>query len=173
MGNQPGTQVLAMAFTQATPLANSTPAPVPGPRLTFTVSQWALTGSGWVQRQWSADVPLDPPMLAISPDLSQGTLDATVQGTLVQQSFAGTVVQRNVPGRVQVTWTAISGVANTTLAFNYQTPAYSAIVLTAGPGRFAMANATITVDALGAPIQAWGFGNLFSPNDGLLSVSLG
>jgi hypothetical protein len=173
MGNQPGTQILAFAFTQATPLASNSPELPPGPRLTFSVSQWALTGGGWVQRQWYADVPLDAQALAINPDLGQGVLDATVAGTLVQQSFGGTVVLRNVPGRVQVNWAAISGVANTTLSYTYQTPAYSAIVQTTGPGRFAMANATVTVEALGAPIQAWGFGTLFSATGGLVSVTQG
>jgi hypothetical protein len=173
MGSQPGTQILAFAFTQATPLASNSSAPPPGPRLTLSVAQWALTGSGWVQRQWYADVPLDALTLAINPDLGQGTLDATVPGTLVEQSFAGTVVLRNVPGRVQVSWVAISGVANTTLSYTYQTPAYSALVQTAGPGRFATANATVTVESLGAPIQAWGFGTLFSATSGLLSVTLG
>jgi len=172
MSSQAGTQVLAFAFTQATPVANNSATP-PGPRLTFSVAQWALTTGGWVQRQWTADVALDAQALGISPDLSQGVLDATVSGTLVQQSFGGTVVTRNVPGRVQVSWTAVSGASNTTLSYNYQTPAYSAIVQTVGPGRFAMANATVTVDALGAPIQAWGFGTLFSATGGLLSVSLG
>lgn len=180
MGNQPGTQILAFAFTQAA-LVTSDPSaaapPPPGPRLTLSVAQWMWTGSGWVQRQWYADVPLDTPAppaappLSLSPDLSQGTLDATVMGTLAVQSSSGTVVQPNVPGRVQVSWMPVSGVTNTTLAYNYQTPAYSALIQTAGPGRFAMANATVTVDALGPPIQAWGFGSLLSVTGGLLSVA--
>jgi hypothetical protein len=173
MGNQPGTQILAFAFTQATPLVNNTPAAPAGPRLTFTVTQWALLGGGWVQRQWYGDVPLDAAALGINPDLGQGVLDATVAGTLIEQSLAGTVVLRNVPGRVQVNWTAFSGVANTTLSYIYQTPAYGATVQTTGPGRFAMASATVTVDAMGLPIQAWGFGSLFSATDGLVSVKLG
>jgi hypothetical protein len=173
MGNQPGAQILAFAFTQATPLGGDPLAPPPGPRLTFSVAQWAFTGVGWVQRQWYANVPLDAPALAITPDLGQGVLDATVLGTLVEQSLGGTVVRPNVPGRVQVNWTAFSGVANTTLSYMYQTPGYSAMVQTVGPGRFAMANATVTVEALGAPIQAWGFGSLFSATDGRLSVTLG
>lgn len=172
-GSQGGTQILAFAFTQATPLGNTASAQPAGPRLALTVSQWGFGSTGWVQRQWSADVPLDAPALTISPDLGQGMLDATVAGTLVEQSFAGTVVQRNVPGRVQVSWTAISGVANSTLSYVYQTPIFGATVQTNGPGRFATANATVTVEALGAPIQAWGFGTLFSPTSGLLSVKLG
>lgn len=173
IGYQPGTQILAFAFTQATPTGSNASALPTGPRLTFSVAQWALTGSGWVQRQWYADVPLDAQALTISPDLGQGVLDATVPGTLVEQSFAGTVVTRDVPGRIQVNWTGFSGISNTSLSYNYQTPSYTAIVQTAGPGRFAMANATITVEALGAPIQAWGFGSLFSATGGLLSVTLG
>jgi len=172
MGTQPGTQILAFAFSQATPLGSNASALPPGPRLTFSVAQWALSGGGWVQRQWYADVPLDAQSLTINPDLGQGVLDALVLGTLVEQSFSGMAVQQNVPGRVQVNWTAITGVANTTLAYNYQTPAYSAIVQTSGPGRFATATATLTVDALGAPIQAWGFGSLFSANGGLVNVAL-
>jgi len=171
LGNQPGTQILAFAFSQATPVASNSATPA-GPRLTFSVAQWALTGTGWVQRQWYADVPLDAQALMINSDLGQGALDATVMGTLVEQSFSGTVVQRNVPGRVQVSWTAISGAANPTLTYAYQSPAYSAAVQTNGPGRFATAKATVTVATLGAPITAWGFGTLFSAN-GLLSVTLG
>ena len=171
MGSQSGTQILAFAFTQATPLASNSSAP--GPRLTCSVSQWALTGGGWVQRQWSADVPLDTAALVINPDLGQGVLDATVLGTLVEQSFSGTVVTRNVPGRMQVNWVAVSALANTSLSYVSQTPAFGALVQTSGPGRFATANATLTVEALGAPIQAWGFGSLFSATNGLLSVTLG
>lgn len=171
--SQAGTQLLAFAFTQATPLGNTASFQPAGPRLALTVSQWAFGSNGWVQRQWSADVAIDASALTINADLSQGILDTTLTGTLVEQSFAGTVVHRNVPGRVQVNWTAITGTANSTLSYIYQTPTFGATVQTNGPGRFATANATVTVEALGAPITAWGFGTLFSANSGLLSVTLG
>jgi hypothetical protein len=71
-----------------------------------------------------------------------------------------------------VRWLGDSDLVNTTLSFTYQTPAYAAIVQTTGPGRFAFADTTVTVDALGGPIQFWGFGSLSAVTDGLLSVTV-
>jgi hypothetical protein len=176
LGDDPGTEALAFAFSAANPLPSDPPAPGPlppaGPRLAFVVTQWAIEGGNWVQHEWYGDVPLTAQTLAIAADLTDGQLDATVLGTLVENSVTGTVVQQGIPGRVQVHWMGESDLANTTLSYTYQTPDYTAIVQTAGPGRLAMADATVTVDALGAPIPLWGFGSLSALTDGVLSVAM-
>src|SRR5947209_18733225 len=61
LGDEPGTEALAFAFSAASPLPSNPPAadplPPPGPRLAFSVTQWAIVGYGWVDRQWYGDVP--------------------------------------------------------------------------------------------------------------------
>ena len=175
LGDEPGTEALAFVFSKADPLPSDPPAtdPLPpsGPRLAFSVTQWTLVGADWVRRQWYGDVPLAPQALAIAADLTEGQLDATVMGTLEERGATGAVVQHGVPGRVQVHWFGDSDLANTTLSYTYQTPAYAAIVQTEGPGRFAFADTTVTVDALGGPFPVWGFGSLSTVTNGLLSVT--
>src|SRR5438105_1051042 len=170
LGSQPGTTALIFAFSQAAPVkpaATAAPAapedsPAPGPRVAFLVTQWALVDDGWVEREWYGDWPLAADVLAIGPDLAQGTLDTTVLGTLETISASGTDLQRNVPGRLQVKWLATSDLASTTTAYIYQTPAYTAALQTVGSGRMATATASLTVPALGAPIPLWGVGTLSS-----------
>lgn len=176
----PGTQVIAFAFSQVAPLKESTPAgaaqanpPTPGPRVTFSVSQMTFVNGEWVRRQWFGDAPLKPESLVIASDLTEGKLDTTVPGTLEEYRMSGAaVVRRDVPGRVQVQWLGSSDLANTTLAYSYQTPSYAAILQTAGTGRMARVTGTVTVEALGAPIEVWGLGSLSAVVGGLLSVSM-
>jgi hypothetical protein len=180
LGTQPGTAALLFAFSQAAPVKPaSTAGPAapansaaPGPRVVFLVMQWILAGNAWVEREWYGDWPLAPDGLAVGADLAQGTLDTTVMGTLVVSSGSGTDVQRNVPGRLQVKWQATSDPANTTTAYTYQTPAYTAVLQTIGSGRMATAAATITVPALGAPIPLSGVGTLSSITTGALSLTM-
>lgn len=180
LGYEPGTEALAYAFTHVTPVkpeatvaqAGDEPKlPPPGPRLAFSVTRWAFEDGGWVRRQWYGDVSLVDKRLAIAGDLSNGDLDATISGTLVEMTMADTLVYQNVPGRIQVKWTARGRQANTTLAYTYQTPVFAATLQTAGAGRSSQATATVTVPLLGDPIEIWGFGMLSSVKTGLLSVS--
>jgi hypothetical protein len=180
LGDRPGTEAVIFAFSQLAPVKGSSPAtppakdnpPAPGPRVAFSVTQWTMANGDWVLSQWYGDAPLTEKALAITGDLAQGKLEATVPGTLVQQSASGTVVRRDVPGLLEVQWVASSSVANATTADTYQTPAYAAILQTAGTGRAATATARVTVEALGAPIQLWGLGSLSSVVSGLLSVTM-
>jgi hypothetical protein len=180
LGNQPGTAALLFAFSRAAPVkaaATAGPAvpdnsPAPGPRVGFLVMQWALTDNAWVEREWYGDWPLADNGLVVGADLAQGSLDTMVLGTLVVSSGSGTDVQRNVPGRLQVSWQASSDPANTTTAYTYQTPAYTAALQTIGSGRMATATATITLPALGAPISLSGVGSLSSITTGALNLTL-
>jgi hypothetical protein len=179
LGNEPGTQVVAFAFSQVTPIDPKTGAvatadaklPPPGPRIAFSVTQWALLDDSWVRRQWYGDAPLTDKALVLGADLGLGTLDATIHGTLEEISEDGVVVHPDVPGRLQVQWQARSKMANTSLAYTYQTPGYAATLQTVGTGRAANATATITVEALGDPIQIWGLGTLSAVTKGLLNVT--
>jgi hypothetical protein len=174
LGNQPGTEAVAFAFSQAAPLSADPNAPAlpAGPRVAFSVSQWALVNQQWVQRHWYGDWPLAPDVLAIADDLNSGSLDSMVLGTLEEHSSSGTVVTPNVFGHLQLQWTGSSGRANTSTAYTYQTPSYTTTLQSAGSGRLAMGSGTITVPALGAPISLWGFGNLSAVSTGLLNVTM-
>jgi hypothetical protein len=179
LGNQPGTAAVLFAFNHVTPVKPDTAAnapkvtlPPPGPRVAFLVTQWGLINNTWVERQWYGDWPMDAKGLGLAGDLSQGTLDTMVQGTVVESSESGTVVHRNIPGRLQVKWLAGSDLANTTTAYNYQTSAYTATLQTVGQGRMATATATLTVPALGAPIPLSGIGALSAITTGALNVTM-
>jgi hypothetical protein len=180
LGDEPGTEVLAFAFTHVTPIPPDNPdatpqkdeLPPPGPRLTFSVTQWAQVNGSWVRRQWYGDAPLTDKALAIPATLAEGKLDATVNGTLEERSETGVTVRKDVPGRLQVQWLASSNPANTTLAYTYQTPSFATVLQTTGAGRAAKATGTLTVEALGDPIQIWGLGSLSAVKNGLLSVAM-
>jgi hypothetical protein len=103
LGNQPGTEVVVFAFSDLAPVLGSTPAP--GPRVTFSVTQFALLGVTFLRRQWYGDVALNPEMLTIGANLTETTLDAEVVGSLEERSGTVATVQRGVPGRLQVRWT--------------------------------------------------------------------
>jgi len=175
MGQVPGTTALVFAFSKATPVKPTAPKenpPAPGPRAAFMVTQWSLVNDAWVQREWYGDWPLAAKGLGIANDLAQGALDSMVMGTLVEQSESGTVVHQNVPGRLQVQWTGSSDRGNTTTAYTYQTPSYTAALQTVGTGRMAKAAATLTVPALGAPISLSGIGTLSSITTGAVSLTM-
>jgi hypothetical protein len=170
-GSPLGAEVVAFAFTQVAPAKGETPAP--GPRVVFSATQVVSVNGVTVWRQWYGDAAIKPEWLAIAPDLSSGTLDATVTGTLEERTTAGgVVVHRDVPGRLQLSWTAQGGLANTTTAYTYQTPAYTTVLQTVGPGRAATATATVTVDALGPAFGLTGLGSLSSVTSGLVSVTM-
>jgi hypothetical protein len=177
LGDQPGTEALAFAFTAATPVKSATAAApaaadTPGPRVVFVVTQWAQVDNAWVQRQWYGDWPLAPQTLAIAGDLTLGTLDTTLLGTLVERTLSGTAVQRGVPGRLQVKWTSSSDLTNATSAYTYQTPDYTTVLQGVGTGRMASVTATVTVPALGGPISLSGVGSLSAVATGQLSVTM-
>jgi hypothetical protein len=179
LGQQPGTSALVFAFSRATPVPAGDAAPeatatlpTPGPRAVFRVTQWSLANNEWVEREWYGDWPLTVKGLGIADDLSQGALNNMVVGTLVQYSDSGMVVRHNVPGWLLIKWTASSDPANTTTAYTYQTPAYTAALQTVGSGRMAKATATIMVPALGAPLSISGVGSLSSITTGALNVTM-
>jgi hypothetical protein len=180
LGDEPGTEVLAFAFTHVTPIKPDTPdaaaqqdaLPPPGPRLAFSVTQWVPVDDSWVRRQWYGDAALTDKALVIPTTLAEGKLDVTVMGTLEERSESGVSVRRDVPGRLQVQWLASSNPANTTLAYTYQTPSFATVLQTTGAGRAARATGTLTVEALGDPIEIWGLGSLSAVKTGLLSVAM-
>lgn len=168
----PGAEALVVAFTAAVPVKTGAPPGVPGPRVVFSVNQWAVGNDAGVQRQWYGDWPLEPKALAIAGDLTQGTLDTPLLGTLVESSAGGMTVQRGVPGRLQVKWTGSSDLANITIADSFQTPGNTMALQVAGLGRTAMVTGTLTVPALGAPIPLQNAGSLTTVASGLLSVTM-
>ncbi len=178
LGNEPGTEVLAFAFSEVATVKPDTTAapdnektPPPGPRVVFSVTQWAIVNGEWVRRQWYGDAALPAKALAIAADLGQGTLDATVPGFLEERTQDGATIRRDVPGRLQVQWVASGRPANSSTAYSYQTPAYATTLQTAGTGRAAKATGTITIDGFGGPIGIWGLGGLAGQVHGLLSVT--
>jgi hypothetical protein len=170
VGEQPGTEALVFAFDNLTPEKGNTPAP--GPRVAFSVTQWSLESTGWVRRQWYGDAALPEAALAITPALTEGTLDVTVSGTLEERRESGVLLHREVPGRVQIRWTAQGALGQNATAYNYQTPAYATTLKTTGSGRGALATASVTVDALGGRIELLGLGSLAAVSKGQLTVTM-
>jgi hypothetical protein len=184
-GNQAGAEALVFAFTAATPVKAGA---APGPRVVFSVTQPALVNGAPAQLQWYGDWPLAPDalepsvlapnapapnVLAIAGDLTQGTLDTQVLGTLVESGANGTVLQREVPGRLQVKWVGSGDLASTTVADSFQTAAYTTALQIVGQGRLALASGTITVPALGAPIPIQSSASLASSTASLAAVATG
>ncbi len=124
-----------------------------------------------MRRQWYGDVPLTPDALVAAADLSGGKLDAIVTGTLEESREDEVVEHREVPGRLQIQWTAVAGFARTSLTYAYQTPTYGLTLQTQGMGRAARARATVTVEALGPSFEVEGAGSLMQVVAGLLSVT--
>jgi hypothetical protein len=170
-GSPLGTEVVAFAFTQVAPAKGDKPDP--GPRVVFSVTQVVSVNGIAVRRQWFGDAAIKPEWLVIATDLSRATLDATVSGTLEEHSeTGGVVVRRDVPGRLQLSWAAHGGLANTTTAITYQTPSYTTVLQTVGPGRAATATANVTIDSLSPAIALTGLGSLSSVTSGLVSVAI-
>jgi hypothetical protein len=169
LGNQPGTEVVAFAFSNLAPVEGNVPPP--GPRVTFSVTHWASVGGGFVRRQWYGDAALKPDALKIGADLTETTLVAEVMGTLEERSTSGVTVRRDVPGRLEVRWTPSGDRASITTNFIHQTPPYVVTLQAAGAGRMADTAATVTVEALGSgPIDVVGLGTLLAPTNGTLVI---
>jgi hypothetical protein len=171
VGNQPGTEAILFAFNDLTPKKGEYPQS--GPRLAFSITQWSFETTGWVRRQWFGDAPLETETFKIGSDLAGATVEATVTGLLEERSETGASVYRDVPGKVQVRWgESYGGVGNSTLAYIYQTPAYTAKLQSQGTGRAASASMTVSVDALGEPMTFGGFGSLSWVQEGSLEITL-
>jgi hypothetical protein len=183
LGDEPGTQALAFAFTRVTPVkpqattaavpTQDAPVELPPPsaRLAFTVTRWSFEDDQWVRRQWFGDMALDDRSLSVASTLVDGKLDAIVLGTLEEMTEDDVIVRENVRGRIKVNWTAYGRLANSTLSYNYQTPSFATTLQMAGQGRSSRTTATVTVDGMGDPIALWGFGTLAAVKAGVLSVT--
>jgi hypothetical protein len=170
VGEQTGTEAIAFAFAEATPEKGDPPAP--GSRLVFSVTQWTPEDGVWVRRQWFGDVPLEKDRLEIALDLTKGTLNATVEGTLEEQRLGGSVLRRKVNGTIEIGWSATGDITQSTSSLTYQSNATTTILQSVGAGRLARATGTVTVDGFGGPVKIVGLGQLASIDEGRLSVNL-
>jgi hypothetical protein len=170
IGEEPGTEALVFAFTQATPEPGDPSAA--GPRIFFSVTRWELAYDRMVRQQWYGSVALPPEALGVGADLAEGALDATVLGTLEEQSETGVELHRDMPGHLKIHWVAGSDRASTTASYSLQTPAYTTLLQTKGEGRAATVDATVSVEALGDPIHLTGPGSLSAITEGTLEVTL-
>lgn len=169
LGQQMGTEAVAFAFTEATPQKGDPPAA--GPRLVFSVTQWAVVNGAWVRRQWYGDVPLEKETLKIALDLAQGRLETVAEGTLEEQRLDGSILRRSVKGSIAIVWVGSGVIGSTTAALTYQSSAYTAILQTVGSGRQALASAGITVEGMDGTVKVSGLGSLTAVTDGLLQVN--
>jgi hypothetical protein len=168
LGEQAATEAIALAFAEATPEKGEERSP--GPRLIFSVMQWTIENGVSVRRQWYGDVALNENTLNIALDLTKGTLKGTVEGTLEEQRLDGALLRKKVKGEIEITWAASGGIAQTTSAFAYQSPATSAVLASVGAGRQALAMGSITVEGIGTT-RIVGLGQLASLTEGKLSVT--
>jgi hypothetical protein len=156
------------AFTDVAPAVGDQPAP--GPRLVFSVTRLAALGGTLIRRQWYGSAALPAGALVIAPDLSTATLDAEVEGTFEERVENGEPTRKVVKGRIQGSWVASEGPANTTLSVNNQEAPFPMQFNSAGQGRRAVMTATVTADGLGGVIQGIGSGNLLSPAAGVFTL---
>lgn len=168
VGDQPGTEFIALACSDLVTAIGSTTQP--GPRITFSMTRWSLVGTAFVRRQWYGDVPLKAETLKLGADLAQATLEAEVLGSLEERTVAGVTIRRDVPGRIQIRWTPNGVMGLVTASYIYQTPAYIVTLQTSGQGRTTMTTATVQVEALGGTISVAGFGTLTGTTTGNLIV---
>lgn len=168
VGERTGTEAVAFAFTEA--VAEKGDPPPVGPRLVFSVTWTVLVNGLPLRRQWYGDVPLSPETLAIALDLTKGQLDTEVVGTLEEHRIDGSVLRKEVKGRLEIRWVGSGTVANMTTAFTYQASGYAATLQTVGTGRTALTTGTATVEGMGGPVTFSGPGTLASVTQGLLSV---
>jgi hypothetical protein len=169
-GDASNTEVLLFAFSNLAPQQGTTPAP--GPRVTFSVTRTTVENGAPVRRQWYGDSVLEAKALAIGGDLGEAVLDANVGGTLVEQRGSGVTVTRDMPGRLQIRWTATGPNASVTTAFVQQASPYAVMLQAVGPGRTAMLTGTLTIAAMGAPLTIAAPGTLVAPSSGLLTTTL-
>jgi hypothetical protein len=170
MGDRPGTEVIAYAFQQATPEQGEEPKP--GPRMIFSAAEWQWSLTGFLRRQWYGDAALPAEAFTIGEGLKDGKLNVELKGTLEERSLTGVVVKRDVPGKLEVTWTAGGDPASTTMSYLYQSPGYSTQVQLVGQARTASITGKLSVEGWGDPINLWGFGSLCDITSGTLSVTL-
>lgn len=170
LGAESGTELVAFAFSELAPTRGGEPPP--GPRVVFSLTRWKIVGNVLKRFQWYGDAPLDVKALTVATTLAEAKLDAEVTGTLEERDAFGVVVRRDVPGRLQVNWSATGALAITTLAVNNQASPFAVQLQAVGQGRTAQATATATVEGLGERIQTLGLGTILSPTSGTLTVGM-
>jgi hypothetical protein len=168
LGEQMGTEAIALAFSEATPEKGESRTATP--RLVFSVTQWSLEDAGWVRRQWHGNVSLDSGDLSIALDLAKGTLKTSVEGLLEEQRLDGSILRRKSKGVIEIEWLGTGNIAQSSSAFTYQSPATTALLASVGAGRQALATATVTVEGIAGSVKVVGMGQLASLTDGRLSV---
>jgi len=158
-----------LASNSVSPVVGDGPS---GPRIAFSLLRLSALGSTLIRRQWYGNAALPAGALTIAPDLSGATLDAEVEGTLVERIGDRAPKQSTARGRIQIRWVAKADPSNLTLSLTNQSAPFAVQFSAAGQGRAAEATVDIRVDGLGGPLQVTGPGTLLFPTTGLLSLAL-
>jgi hypothetical protein len=170
MGDRPGTEVIAYVFQKATPEQGE--APKAEPRMIFSATEWQWSFTGFLRRHWYGDAALPAEAFTIGEGMKDGKLSIELKGTMEERSLTGVVVKRDVPGKLEVTWTAGGDPASSTISYSYQSPGYSTQLQMVGEARTATVAGKLSVEGWGEPLNLWGFGSLCAVSSGTLSVTL-
>jgi hypothetical protein len=141
-------------------------------RCTFNVLQWGFTFNGLVFKHFYGDAELPAGALTVPADMSAGSLDAMLKGTLVSQVGFNYSVRRDVTCRLKCDWVPSGEPQNGQSNWTYQVMGYGAALSAAITGRPAAATATAILDGVTLPLGHTNYGSIAQIVDGALSVSV-
>jgi hypothetical protein len=141
-------------------------------RCTFNILQWGFTSSGLMFRQFYGDAALPAGALTLPPDLSAGSLDATVTGTLVSQVGFNYTVKNNTTCKLKCDWTPTGDPANGYSSWTYQVLGYGAALQANTVGRPATCSGSAVLDGLAIALGQTPYGSLATVTGGALSVNV-
>jgi len=141
-------------------------------RCTFNVLQWGFTFNGLVFKQFYGSAELPEGALTVPTDMSAGSLDAVLKGTLVSQVGFNYSVKRDVACNLKCDWVPLGDPQSGQSNWTYQVMGYGAALSAAITGRPAAATATATLDGASLPLGHTNYGSIAQIVDGALSVSV-
>jgi hypothetical protein len=141
-------------------------------RCTFNILQWGFTSSGLMFRQFYGNAALPAGALTLPADLSAGSLDATVTGTLVSQVGFNYTVKNNTTCKLKCDWTPTGDAANGYSSWTYQVLGYGATLQASTVGRPATCSGSAVLDGLAVALGQTPYGSLATVTGGALSVNV-
>jgi hypothetical protein len=164
---QMATQAVVLTLSDAGKLSDGSSA-----RCTFNILQWGFTSSGLMFRQFYGDAALPVGALTLPADLSAGSLDASVTGTVIQQIGFRYTVKNNVTCKLKCDWTPTGDAANGYSSWTYQVLGYGAVLQASTVGRPATCNGSAVLDGMAIALGQTPYGSLATITGGALSVNV-
>lgn len=141
-------------------------------RCTFNILQWGFTANGLMFRHFYGDAALPEGALIVPEDLSSGTLDAVLKGTLVQQVGFNYSIRRDVTCRLKCDWTPTGDKQDGRSNWTYQVLGFGAALQAVISGRPAAVNGTAILDGQSLALGHTNYGSLATIVQGAMSVQV-